>query len=454
MATSQEANFKKVLGLSDVVGMALGQIIGAGVLIFTGIGIGMTGKGIMLAFLVAAAMTAITILPMAQLSSAIPTTGAAYRYSSRLLGPKWGFYWMIGLMLSKVTIALYALSFAQYLQGLVPWINVKIVALVMMTTFYVTNIIGIKSAAVAEKWMVVIKISALAIFIIWGIPNVDFSSFTLPSLVPNGIDGLLQAIGLLAFAAVGANSIAELGGEMKNPARDIPLAMIGSTVAVGVIYSLVGVVAVGVLPWESVANKPLTDVARVILPAPLLYFFIIGGALVAMATTMNAVFAWVTKGMVIACQDGWLPKSLGTVNKKFGTPHRLLTIFYAIGVTTIVAGIPMASVAKIGMGVLTAVNIIPVIAAYFLPTQYPEQLAKAKFSMKPHVLRVVVVLSVVIMAFQAFYSMKSLPNEILLFIAGVMAAGLIYVNIVGNNARFKTSDATSFYVDNEQDMSK
>lgn len=195
MSASHEANFKKVLGLSDVVGMALGQIIGAGVLIFTGIGIGMTGRGIMIAFLVAAAMTAITILPMAQLSSAIPTTGAAYRYSSRLLGPKWGFYWMIGLMLSKVTIALYALSFAQYLQGLVPWINVKAVALAMMTVFYITNIIGIKSAAVAEKWMVVIKLAALAVFIIWGVPNVNFSEFTLPSLVPNGVDGLLQAIG-------------------------------------------------------------------------------------------------------------------------------------------------------------------------------------------------------------------------------------------------------------------
>ena len=454
MAVSQEANFKKVLSLSDVVGMALGQIIGAGVLIFTGIGIGMTGQGIIIAFLVAAAMTAITVLPMAQLSAAIPTTGAAYRYSSRLLGPKWGFYWMIGLMLSKVTIALYALSFAQYFQGMVPWISVKAVALFMMTVFYLTNIVGIKTAAMAEKWMVVIKLSALAIFVLWGMPQVDFSTFTLPSMMPNGIDGILQAIGLLAFAAAGANSIAELGGEMKNPARDIPLAMIVSTVSVGVIYSLVGIVAVGVLPWESVANKPLTDVARTILPVPLFYFFMIGGALVAMATTMNAVFAWVTKGMVIACQDGWLPKSLGTVNKKFGTPHRLLTLFYAIGIITIITGIPMSSVAKIGMGVLTAVNIIPVIAAYFLPTKFPDQLAKAKFSMKSRTLRVIVVISAIIMAFQAFYSMKSLPNEILMFIAGVMLAGLIYVNVVGNHARFKTHEATSFYIEDKQDVSK
>jgi len=86
MSINQVTNLKKVLGLTDVLGFVFGQIIGAGVLVLTGIGIGLTGKGIVLAFLISGLINCFTILPMAQLSSAIPTTGAGYRYSSLLLG--------------------------------------------------------------------------------------------------------------------------------------------------------------------------------------------------------------------------------------------------------------------------------------------------------------------------------------------------------------------------------
>ena len=445
MAINHEENLKKVLTLSDCFGMALGQTVGAGVIVLMGLAIGMTGKGVVLAFIVSSIITTMSSLPMAQMASAIPTTGASYRYASRLLGAKYGFYWMIGLMLSKITIALYALSFAQYLQGMVPWINIKLIAFTMLTVFYLANIVGVKTAATAEKWMTLCKIVALTIFAVWGMPEVDFVSFNPGAMMPKGADGFFGAVGLLAFASSGSTVVAEMGGEMKNPGRDIPLTIIGTTMGVGFFYVAMAFVAAGILPIDDIANKPLTEVAKFILPQPLFYFFMIGGALVAMATTINAIFAWVTKGMIIACQDGWLPHSLGAVSKRFGTPHYLLTLFYVIGAVTIISGISMTEISKVGLGVLLSVNIIPVLACYQLPKKYPEQYANAPFHMKTSILYPVVILSAIIMAGQAFFLMKDLPQHLIMLIAGVMITGLVYVNVVGNSKRFKAIKESAFY---------
>lgn len=332
MSLNQAANLKKVLNLTDVLGFVFGQIIGAGVLVLTGIGIGLTGKGIVLAFIISGIINCITVLPMGQLASAIPTTGAGYRYSSLLLGPKWGFLWQIGIIFSKVTIALYALSFAQYLQGLFPEIPIKATALLMLTFFYVLNLVGIKTAATTQKYLVLVKISGLAVFALWGISSVDIASFaSMDALMPNGADGMLQAVGLVAFASYGAVLCAELGGEMKNPARDIPLGLLIGTLGSTLIYVVIGLVAAGTLPIAEVANKPLSVVAKSVLPGTAYLYFMLAGAVVSLGTTLNAVFQWVTKGMIMACQDGWLPQKLGEVNAKFGTPHYSLTFFYLLG---------------------------------------------------------------------------------------------------------------------------
>src|SRR5208337_2834577 len=92
---NQERNLKKVLGLGDVIGVAVANVVGAGILVLTGIAIGMTGTGVILAYMASAVFTLIKITPMALMSSALPTTGGMYRYSSRLLSPKLAFFWLL-----------------------------------------------------------------------------------------------------------------------------------------------------------------------------------------------------------------------------------------------------------------------------------------------------------------------------------------------------------------------
>jgi APA family basic amino acid/polyamine antiporter len=445
MSTIHERNLKKVLSLTDTVGIAFGQIIGSGILILTGLAIGFTGRGAVLAFLISGFLTLLANLPLAQLSSAIPTTGASYRYSSRLLGPKYGMLWLIGLVTSKVTIALFALSFAQYLQGLFPSIPIQTGALGMLTIFYLINLVGVKVAAIAEKWLVAIKIVAIATLAIWGFPHVDFSSFlSVKALLPNGLGGMGQALGILAYAAAGGICVAELGGEMKNPGRDIPLTIVLSTIGATVFYVLIAIVAAGVLPIADVAGKPLTLVAKAILPSPMFYFFIVGGALFGLATTLNAVFSWITKGLIIGCQDGWLPNSWGAVNKRFGTPHYLLTFFYCLGVATILSGISLAEIARIGFSLLLMINLLPVFACALLPRKFPAQYAAAPFRMKPPVLYTVVCSSLIVMVGQIYYLLAGLPYTLLACVVGVVVAAIVYVNIMGGRERLKIVDDASF----------
>lgn len=438
MSEMQTTKLKKVLGLSDVLGFALGNIIGAGALILTGLGIGLTGKGIVLAFLISGLLNVVAIMPMAQLASALPVTGAGYMYSKLLMGPKWAFLWQIGILLSKITVGLYALSFAQYLQTMYPNAPITISALIMLTFFYVLNMVGIKSAVTTQKFLVLLKISGLLVFALWGITSVDVVSFaSTEALFPKGVDGMLQAIGLVAFSSYGAIYVVELGGEMKNPSRDIPLGIVLSTMGATLIFMILAFVASGTLPIDQVANKPLSLVGKSVLPPAAYYYFMMAGVIVSMGTVLNSVFAWVTKGLIMSSQDGWLPKKLGDVNERFGTPHYGLTLLYVIGVITLLSGISLGDLARIGFGFLLLVNLIPIMGCFSLPKKYPDQYSKALFHIKPGLLYPVIWISIIATVGQVFYLIKGLSANLQISLGVAVALSVAYVNIVGNRMNLK-----------------
>lgn len=377
-----EKSLKRTLGRGDLFSMAVGQIVGAGIMSLCGVAIGMTGTGVVLAFVVAAFISSASLLPAAQVAAACPTTGGTYRYPSRLIGPKTGFFELMVYIICQITVSMYATTFATYFQALVPGVNLKLVALAVLTIVFVCNLLGTKNAAFVQNILVVALIAGLASFILFGIVKVDYGYvFDLSNLFPNGARSFLTAAALLTFSTSGAITIAELGGEAKNPAKDLPVAMIGSTLFVGVIYALIALVASGVLPWEQVANQPLSLVAEAILPRPIFYVFLIGGALGATATTMNAIFTWVTKPIMIACDDGWFPRKLADVNKKFGTPHYLMLLVYLVGIVPILLDIPLDTIATIGSGLGCVYQAMMPLSAMFLLKKYPRAYENSKFKL-------------------------------------------------------------------------
>jgi APA family basic amino acid/polyamine antiporter len=425
----QTTNLKKVLGLTDVMGIAIGQIIGAGVMSLTGIGIQMTGSGITPAFILSSIITLLTMFPIAILGSTLPTTGGMYQYTSRLLSPKIGIFWLLLFIFIQITLSLYALSFAQYLEGLFPSIPIRTAAFVLLTLLFIVNLVGVKSASIVGNLMVITLIIALSCFIIFGMPHVNFNVFTPSSMLPDGFTGFFTAVGLVSFATGGAQVVAELGGEMKNPKRDIPVVIIVATIFVGLLYAFIASIAVGVLPIPEVAGRPLTSVAKEVLPTPIFIFFMVGGAMFALATTLNSTFTWVTKSLLIAIQDGYLPKALGNVNKRFGTPHWLLFIFYIIGALPIIFGMSLNVVAQLGTGISLIVFAFPAIAVTQLPKKYPKAYQQSPFKIPYPILLIIAVIAVIVLIYQSYLLISDLK---LVYIIGT----IIYIALSALIAHF------------------
>ncbi|MGW8027298.1 APC family permease [Staphylococcus xylosus] len=436
----QATNLKKVLGLTDVLGIAIGQIIGAGVMSLTGIGIQMTGSGITPAFIISAVITLLTMFPIAILGSTLPTTGGMYQYTSRLLSPKTGIFWLMLFIFLQITLSLYALSFAQYLEGLFPGVPVRTVAFSLLTILFIVNIIGIKSASIIGNLMVITLIVALSCFIIFGIPHVNFGVFNSNSMFPDGFTGFFTAVGLVSFATGGAQVVAELGGEMKNPKRDIPIVIIVATIFVGILYAFIASIAVGVLPIPEVAGRPLTSVAKEILPTPIFIFFMIGGAMFALATTLNSTFTWVTKSLLIAIHDGYLPKALGHVNKRFGTPHWLLLIFYIIGAIPIVTGMSLNVVAQLGTGISLIVFAFPALAVTQLPKKYPEAYKQSPFKVPYPVLIVIAVTAIIVLLYQSYLLISDLKISYIIGTLVYILLSLAIAQISNSKANLNIND--------------
>ncbi|MDC0082392.1 APC family permease, partial [Emcibacteraceae bacterium] len=258
--------------------------------------------------------------------------------------------------------------------------------------------------------------------------EVDYSNFTSKEkLFPSGWYGFALACVVMSFATGGAYYVSELGGEMKNPHRDLPRAIVFSTLIAACFFALVSIVAVGILPIEQTAGKTLSEVARTILPAPVYGAFIVGAGLFALATSINSTFSWATKSVLIACEDGWLPKGIAVVNKRFNTPHILLTILLVIGAAPILVDWDLTYIIMLGSGLVFIYDIFPLIAAFLLSKRLPKVFAAAKLKMSEKTLKVFSVIGILILAGQGAlaFSDIDLKGWILIIVYIVFVIGYI-----------------------------
>ncbi|WP_068268664.1 APC family permease [Caviibacter abscessus] len=398
----------KKLSFFELLIMGVGQIIGSGIMVLLCIAIGMTGKGVAISFAVAGIIVIIPTISIAALGSAIPNAGGMYTYVRDLIGKKTAFFYVALLVFGQFILAQYAIGFADYAKELFPFINVHIVAAIMMTFVFLVNIVGLKSSVFLQRFVVSILVLSLLAFVGFGLPQVnDFTSFfTLKNTIPQGIGNFLAASVLVRYALIGAEFLSEFGGDSKNPGRDIPYAMLASTFSVSVLYLFIAIVAAGVLPIEEVAFKNLGIVAKKILPNWMYLVFMIGGGMAALLSSLNAVFAWATKGIKAAINDGWLPKKLAQENKMFKTPHWLLLMYYIAGMIPIILGQEIRAISVIGTNIGLIFSIFPVIAVMFLLKKNPDAYEKAAFKLPKWAMYVIPVISIVIyiIGFMSSYS--------------------------------------------------
>lgn len=400
---------EKKLNFTDCLGFCIGQIVGSGIFVLTGIVMGLTGHGMPYAFLVAAVISLLQLIPMAIMGAAMPATGGSYVYAKRLIGPRASFVYLMIFVLSQVLIATFALGFASYVAAIFPGVNQQVVAVAALTLAVIVNLIGLKTSAKVQKGMVALLLFSLFIYIVFGLPKVEWSYLTpaLENIMPNGTLNFLQGATMLSFACGGAKFLAENGGEVENPGKTIPRAMVISTLIVAAFYALVGVVAAGVLPLDQVAGQNISVVAKDIFPAPVYLFFVIGGAWFALLTTLNGTLSWVTRGLQRASFDGWLPKSWGKENKN-GAPIVLLGFFFVVGIIPIVTGMNTTDISNMGTGCSKLSDLLMVYACFRLPDKFPEIYNNSTLKMPAKVLKAVLVVVFFVLAGTSCVSLSSL----------------------------------------------
>ena len=375
---------KRDLKLPTVAFIAIGFMIGGGVFVFSGIVYKITGPALPLAYALAVIPVFLSMMPLAMLGSAIPTTGASYRYPSRMVSPGLAFVgvWVYALASFFGQIPLYAIGCGRYIQSLVPTLSPTLLAVALVTFFYLINLLGVKLAARIQAALVVILISALVYYAYSGISMIDTVNFSNP--MQKGPSNLMLGTALLTFTYFGANGIIELGGEIIEPGKVIPRAFFIALPLVLLLYLAVAIATVGAIPPEILqhAPEPLIRVGRESTSKVGFLFFLLGGAVLALTTTLNALFIIGTKSLLMIARDGLIPQQLGRINQRFGTPHVMLTVAWSLSVLGIVTGFSLetlASYAALG-GIIIFLPVM--IAAVRLPKLYPDRYRKSDFKLR------------------------------------------------------------------------
>ena len=430
---------KRVLGFGDLMGAAVGQIIGAGIMTLLGSTMLRTGRSLPLAFLIAFVIICCQYLPLLFIGGTVRVRGGSYTTAAMLAGKNFAGAYSIIYLFSNLSISMYALSFAEYLIPLMGFGNVQVVALIILTLFFLLNCFGIDKFAITQNIIVILLVVALGLLVVFGFKHgIDPNYFAEETWMTGGVLGLFQAGGLLTFAVGGGNEIINLSAEAKNPTKDIPKVMIISTLIVSALYGVIAFVAAGVLPLDQVAGKNLSVVAQEVLPYGFYVFFVICGAGFALISTLNAKFAWAPKPTMQACDDGWFPAGLAKLSR-WNTPIVILTILYAIAVICIVTGL---SIDIIGNMCQIANGFMNLMINWYLcrlPEVIPEEWNSSKFKVSNTTLRIIAMLGVLASALNIFLNASDLSPVLLALNAIVVIGAFVFAAVRGKHAKVVVS---------------
>jgi APA family basic amino acid/polyamine antiporter len=176
------------------------------------------------------------------------------------------------------------------------------------------------------------------------------------NFAPNGWSGIREGASVIFFAYIGFDAVSTASGEARDPARDLPIAIIGSLVIATIIYIIVAVVAVGALPAGQLAGSdaPLSDALREGADLGWAADIVSFGALVAITSVVLTVMFGQTRITVAMGRDGLLPAIFGRVSKTRGTPI-LATAIFMVLIAAMAAFLPLSELAKlVNIGTLFA----------------------------------------------------------------------------------------------------
>ncbi|WP_129113187.1 amino acid permease [Halegenticoccus tardaugens] len=349
----------KDLGLLSAMTIGIGTMIGAGIFVLPGVAAQEAGPVVVVSFVVGGVIAMVNALSVSELGTAMPKAGGGYYYVNRALGPLFGSIaglgdW-VGLAFAS---AFYCIGFGQYLAELVDLPGVlflspiQVGALLAGFVFVGVNFVGAKETGGVQTVIVLALLAILGAFAVAGWASFDYATLAgEDGLAPFGTGAILPGTAVVFVSFLGYAKIATVAEELKNPGRNLPIAIIGSVALVTVIYAVLVTVMLGVVPWPDLSrDAPVAQAAEVAFPggiAGVAATVMTLGALLATASSANASILASARINFAMGREKIVTNWLNEIHPRFATPYRSILVTGSIIVAFIAAlGSDLAVLAK------------------------------------------------------------------------------------------------------------
>ncbi|MFD6433810.1 amino acid permease [Streptomyces venezuelae] len=329
---------RRTMGLFQLVCFGVGAIVGTGIFVGLSDSVAEAGPAVAVSYVLAAVTCIFTAFSFAELGGAIPVSGSSYSFAYASLGERTAFLvgWCL-LLEYGVSVSAVAVGWSQYLNELLYSLTgrqlpaalsagpgeggaVNLPAVVVILLAAVLLVRGIRESAGATAAMAVLKIGILLLFL-----AIAFTAFEDGNLTPfagAGASGITAGASLAFFSFIGFDAVTTAGEEVKNPRRNIPLAILICIGIVTLLYVAVALAAIGALGSDAVADKPaaLSLIVNQVTDSTLGGGIIAFGAVVAIASVVLAVMYGQTRILMSMSRDGLMPRVFERVSPRTRTP--------------------------------------------------------------------------------------------------------------------------------------
>ena len=331
---------KNKFGLLSIILLGINGVVGSGVFLLPGNAYKLLGPQSIWIYLFDTLLVAAIALCFAEVGGMFDKTGGAYIYAKEAFGEFVGFE--VGIMKWIVSIIAWATMAVGFATGLgVFWPSAatgtlkNIIAVSILIVLGIINILGVKIAKYLNNVVTVGKLIPLILFVAVGIFFIKGSNFAV--VKPITTNNYADAIILVFYAFTGFEALAVAAGDMENPKKNVPIAIIITIAIASVIYILAQVVSIGTLgPSLAKSTAPIADSAGVFVGG-------FGKTLVTLGTLISigginiaASFNTPRSGVALA-EDGILPKIVSKKNR-FNSPYVAIIISVLIAIPLVISG--------------------------------------------------------------------------------------------------------------------
>ena len=306
----------------DMVSVVINGVIGAGIFGLPSKVFGLAGVYSIAAFVLCAVCVSLIVLSFAEVASRFSGSGGPYLYARETFGATAGF--TVGWLVWIARITSFAANCSllpTYLDLFFPGAANGLFRAAIITTVVailaVMNVTGVRFVANASNALAIGKLLPLAIFVLVGLFFLNPSRFSLTTLP--GYGSFSESVLLLVYAFTGFEMAVIPGGEVRNPQRNLPAALMLGMATVVVLYVLIQVVAIGTLPGLASSQRPLADAAARFLGTGGAVMITIG-MVISLAGNLNVLILSSSRVIFAMGECGDLPSTLATIHGRFRTP--------------------------------------------------------------------------------------------------------------------------------------